>query len=106
MKALQIPSWLSAGVLERYHAGASHLFLLHGNVRDLHVFGGDWVPLREGLERLTRRRAVVATYDVSSGLAFPDADREKALRKALGLKGLLPADPARALVVLDAVLTT
>ena len=106
MKSLQVPSWLSAGVLERYHAGASHLFLLHGNVRDLHAFGGDWVPLGEGLERLTRRRAVVATYDVSSGLAFPDADREKALRKALGLKGVLPADPARALVVLDALLTT
>ena len=106
MRSLQVPSWLSAGVLERYHAGASHLFLLHGNVRDLHPFGDDWVPLVEGLKRLTRRREVVVTYDVSSGLAFPDAEREKALRKALGLRGVLPADPARALVVLDALLTT
>lgn len=106
MRWLQVPSWLAAGVLERYHAGASHLFLLHGNVRDLHPFGEEWVPLVEGLKRLTRRRDVVVTYDVSSGLAFPEPQHEKALRKALGLKGLLPADPARALVVLDALLTT
>lgn len=106
MRSLQIPSWLASGVLERYHAGASHLFLLHGNVRDLHPFGEGWVPLAEGLKLLTRRREFVATYDVSSGLAFPDAEREKALRKALGLKGLLPSDPARALIVLDALLTT
>jgi SpoVK/Ycf46/Vps4 family AAA+-type ATPase len=106
MRWLQVPSWLGAGVLERYHAGASHFFLLHGNVRDLHPFGEAWVPLVEGLKRLTRRRDIVVTYDVSSGLAFPDAEREKALRRALGLKGLLPADPARALVVLDALLTT
>jgi AAA+ superfamily predicted ATPase len=106
MRALQIPSWLSAGVLERYHAGASHLFLLHGNVRDLQSFGEGWVPLAEGLKLLTRRREFVVTYDVSSGLASPDAEREKALRNALGLKGPLPADPARALVVLDALLTT
>jgi SpoVK/Ycf46/Vps4 family AAA+-type ATPase len=106
MRWLQVPSWLTAGVLERYHAGASHLFLLHGNVRDLHPFGERWVTLVEGLKLLTRRRELVVTYDVSSGLAFPDAEHEKALRKALGLRGLLPADPARALVVLDALLTT
>jgi ATP-dependent 26S proteasome regulatory subunit len=106
MRWLRVPSWLAAGVLERYHAGASHFFLLHGNVRDLHPFGEEWVPLVEGLKRLTRRRDIVVTYDVSSGLAFPETGHEKALRKALGLKGLLPADPARALVVLDALLTT
>ena len=85
MKWSRVPSWLATGVLDRYHAGASHLFLLHGNVRDLHPFGEEWVPLVEGLKLLTRRRDVVVTYDVSSGLAFPDAQHEKALRKALGL---------------------
>jgi len=106
MRSLRVPAWLSAGVLERYLAGASHLFLLHGNVRDLHPFGQDWLPLADGLKRLTRRRPFVVSYDVSSGLTFPDAEREKAARKALGLKGALPADPARALVVLDALLAT
>ena len=106
MKALRIPSWLALGVLERYHAGASHLFLLHGNVRDVHPFGRDHVPLAEGLRRLAARRPVAVSYDVSSGLTFPDADREKAFRKALGLKtGAIPSDPARALILLDALLT-
>jgi AAA+ superfamily predicted ATPase len=103
MKDLRVPSWLTAGLLERYHSGASHLFLLHGNVRDVHPFGPAFVPLAEGLRRLASRRPIAVSYDVSSGLSFPDAEREKAFRKALGLKGALPADPARALVVLDAL---
>ena len=77
MNELRVPSWLAAGVLERYQAGASHLFLLHGNVRDVHPFGPDFVPLTEGLRRLSRRRPLAVTYDVSSGLGirvvrFPD----------------------------------
>jgi AAA+ superfamily predicted ATPase len=107
LNALRIPAWLAKGVLERYHSGASHLFLLHGNVRDVHPFGRDHVPLAEGLRRLAARRSVAVSYDVSSGLTFPDGEREKAFRKAMGLKtGALPSDPARALILLDALLTT
>jgi AAA+ superfamily predicted ATPase len=107
MKGLRVPAWLAKGVLERYHAGASHLFLLHGNIRDVQPFGDAYVPLAEGLRRLAARRQVLASYDVSSGLTFPDAEREKAFRKALGLKaGPLPSDPARVFILLDALLTT
>jgi AAA+ superfamily predicted ATPase len=98
---VRVPAWLTAGILDRYHAGASHLFLVHGNVRDVHPFGPTFVPIAEGLRRLGARRPIAVSYDVSSGLVFPDAEREKAFRKALGLKGALPSDPARALVVLD-----
>jgi AAA+ superfamily predicted ATPase len=101
MKDIRVPAWLTSGMLERYHSGASHLFLLHGNVRDVHPFGAAFVPLAEGLRRLASRRTIAVSYDVSSGLSFPDVEREKAFRKALGLKGPLPADPARALVILD-----
>lgn len=106
MKALRTPPWLRP-ILERYQAGASHLFLLHGNVRDRHPFGLDYVPLAEGLRALCARRAVVVSYDISSGLSFPDAAREKEFRRAIGLKtGALPADPSRALVLLDALLSS
>ncbi len=107
MKALRIPSWLDKGVLERYHAGASHLFVLHGNVRDLHGFGEDFVPLAEGLRELLERRTVMVSYDVSTGLAFPDPAREKAFRRVLGIKAPhLPSDPSRAMIVLDALVTS
>ncbi|HUG53941.1 MAG TPA: ATP-binding protein [Vicinamibacteria bacterium] len=106
MKEVRVPAWLAHGVIERYHAGASHLFLLHGNVRDVHPFGPSFHPLAEGLRRLTARRRVAVSYDVSSGLVFADGGGEKAMRKALGLKGALPADPARAFVVLDALVTS
>ena len=40
------------------------------------------------------------------GFTFPDAAREKAFRKALGLKGPIPQDIPRAMALLDALLTT
>ncbi len=104
---LRVPAWARTRLLDRYHSGGSHLFLLHGNVRDVHGFGADEVPLGEGLRRLAARRPIVAGYDVSAGFSFPDHAREKAFRKALGLKqGALPMDPARAMALLDALLTT
>ena len=107
MKALRVPAWLGPAVLDRYHSGASHLFLLHGNIRDVHPFGAHYVGISDGVRRLADRRAVVVSYDVAGGLTFPDAAREKAFRKALGLKaGPLPTDPVRALILLDALLST
>jgi hypothetical protein len=107
VKALRAPSWLTTGVLERYHSGASHLFLLHGNVKDAYPVGDAFRPLGDALRRLADRRPIVVSYDLAAGLTFPDAAREKAFRKALGLKtGALPSDPARALVVLDALLSS
>jgi SpoVK/Ycf46/Vps4 family AAA+-type ATPase len=106
MKALQLPAWLAKGVVERYQSGGSHLFLLHGNVRDLQPFGEEYLPLGEGLARLAGRRAVVVSYDVSSGLSFPDKEREATFRRVLGIKArILPSDPTQALFVIDALLS-
>src|SRR6266446_4389842 len=102
MKALLAPAWLRTGVLARYHSGASHLFLLHGNVRDVQAIGADYLPLADGLRRLAARRPVLVSYDVSQGLAFPDAAREKEFRKVLGLKaGPLPSAPASVAIVIE-----
>ncbi|HEY7510971.1 MAG TPA: ATP-binding protein [Vicinamibacteria bacterium] len=107
LDALRVPPWARKGILDRYQAGASHVFLLHGNVRDLFGFGADDVPLAEGLRRLAAQRPVLVSYDVSAGLTFPDAERQKAFRRALGMKsGPLPADATRALTLIDALLTT
>jgi SpoVK/Ycf46/Vps4 family AAA+-type ATPase len=103
---LRVPAWLQKGVLDRYQAGASHVFLLHGNVRDLHGIGAEDVPLADGLRRLAAQRPIVVSYDVSAGLTFPDAERQKAFRKALGFKGALPPDAARALTLVDALVTS
>jgi transitional endoplasmic reticulum ATPase len=106
MRDLRVPEWLLPA-LERYHAGASHLFLLTGNVRDVHPFGVDHFPLADGLRRLVGRRAIVASYDISSGLTFPDTARQRAFRGALGLRtGASPSDPARVLLLLDALLSS
>jgi len=107
LRAVRVPAWLQSAVLDRYHSGASHLFLLHGNIRDVHPFGADYVGISDGIRRLADARAIVVSYDVGGGLSFPDGAREKAFRKALGLKaGPLPADPVRALILLDALLST
>ena len=107
MKALRAPAWMQDGVLARYHSGASHLFLLHGNVRDLQPVGLEYLPMAEALRRLSGRRPVLVSYDVSQGISFPDAGRERELRRVLGLrKGPLPSDPGRALVLLDALLAS
>jgi AAA+ superfamily predicted ATPase len=104
VKDVRVPEWLRAAVLERYHSGASHMFLLHGNIKDVHPFGAGYAPLAAGLGRLSARRPYAVAYDPASGLRFPDAEREKNARKALGLKGALPADAPRALAILDALL--
>ena len=80
MKALRVPAWLRRGVLDRYHAGASHLFLLHGNVRDLHPFGDDVRAARgRAAARWRARRRSSCPTTSSAGLVFPGRAREKAL---------------------------
>jgi AAA+ superfamily predicted ATPase len=105
VKSLRLPPWLKTGVVDRYQSGASHFFVLHGNVRDVHPFGADYLPLADGLRRLLARRPLVVSFDVSQGLSFPDAARQKEFRRVLAWKSALPSDPARALTLLDALLS-
>jgi len=71
----QLPSWAEE-LRNRYLAGEASMFLVHGNVRDLHCWTGDdgtqeWLGLRGFLERfLDRTRDVIAYYNVSQGLQF------------------------------------
>ena len=94
-------------MLERYQSGASHLFLLHGNVRDVHPFGEEFVPLANGLAALFAQRPYVVSYDVSSGPRVPGpGPREGASRRPRHQAGRCRLIPARALIVLDALLNS
>ena len=98
MTSPALPSW-AATLRDRYLAGESSLFLLHGNVRDLVPWSAgaqtEWVDLRTFLERfLARTRDVVAYYNVSQGLLFPDAGHEKRFRRTADARRLLDGQPA------------
>lgn len=88
-----LPTW--AGLLrDRYLAGESSFFLLHGNVRDLQPWEVDgrveWVDLKTFLQRfLARTRDVVAYYNVSQGLSFADKVQEKRFRTSVNARRLL-----------------
>lgn len=85
---MTMPSWVLE-LRDRYLAGEASLFLLHGNVRDVHPWVDangrtHWLDLGRFLERfLGRTRDVVASYDVSQGLTFPSHDHEKLFRAAI-----------------------
>lgn len=94
-----LPSWADA-LRSRYLAGESSVFLLHGNVRDLHRWvDADGVtrhvPLRELLTRfLGRNKDLVVHYDVSEGLQAATAAQLTAFRRAVNARRLLDGRPS------------
>ncbi len=65
-----LPSW-SAELVELYESGAASQFILHGNVADLHLTGGD-KPRLDTLEAYLKENLlgkfdVVLAYDVGNG---------------------------------------
>ncbi|MCP4809623.1 MAG: ATP-binding protein [Proteobacteria bacterium] len=86
----ELPSWAQE-LRQRYLAGEASMFLLHGNVRDLFPWDGAdgtrYVPLREFLERfLSRSKDIVAYYNCSEGIEFPEPEMESRFKKAVNLK--------------------
>src|SRR5688572_23100217 len=83
-----LPPWATE-LRGRYLAGEASLFLLHGNVRDLHCWQDDkrqrtWVDLRTFLDNfLARTRDIVAYFNVSQGLQFDDASHGKMFRTVI-----------------------
>jgi len=100
-----LPVWAER-LRDRYVAGASSLFVLHGNIHDLVPWKDGWVTLRQFLTgMLSRTKEVVAFYDVASGLQFADKSMEPPFRLAVNarrqlqgraqLPEALPRDPYR-----------
>jgi ATP-dependent 26S proteasome regulatory subunit len=75
------------------------MFLVHGNVRDVQAWDtGDgsvvWIDLRRFLENfLGRTRDIVAYYDISQGLCFPDRANEQRFSKAIDLARMVEGRP-------------
>ena len=83
-----LPGW-AADLRDRYLSGEASLFLVHGNVRDLHpwrVDGGvEYLTLRAFLERfLARIRALLASVEKSFEAAFDWPDRSDAMQASNG----------------------
>jgi transitional endoplasmic reticulum ATPase len=93
----RLPGWANE-LRDRYLAGEASLFLVHGNVRDIHPWDpGDgkteWVDLRAFFERfLGRTRDIVATYNLAQGVLFPDKLHEKRFKRAIDVKRALQGD--------------
>lgn len=113
----RLPGWAEE-LRQRYLAGESSLFLVHGNVRDLYGWETDdgtmeWVSLREFLERfLSRHKDIVAYYNVSEGLEFPMAGMEerfvRAVNRGEGVRHVpgqpLPRTPDAVLPLLESLI--
>ena len=110
-----LTSWANS-LRNRYLSGEASLFLLHGNVRDLHPWTDDsgqthWVDLRTYLERfLERTRDVVAYYNVSQGLGFTQRAHEHRFRSIVDARrmargasklGALPTTSAEVIPVVE-----
>lgn len=94
-----LPGWAEE-LKERYLAGESSMFLLHGNTRDVFPWTEDdgsvrHVGLREFLERfLSRSKDIVLTYNVSEGVGFPDkAMRGRCLNVVNARRALRGSEP-------------
>lgn len=115
MSTQKLPAWADE-LRDRYIAGEASLFLLHGNVRDLHPWYNDdgsvqWLDLRAFLEAfLGRTRDIVAYYNVSQGLCFSQRVHERAFQSTVDaqrmLRGedklaLMPRTPTSAIPVIE-----
>lgn len=115
----KLPAWAEE-LRSRYMASESSMFLLHGNVRDLHCWReGDnppeWLDLRAFLEKfLERTRDVVAYYNVSQGLQFAQKNHGRLFRTIVDGRrasrgeeklGALPVAAAETIPVIEDLIT-
>jgi len=103
-----IPEWFNE-IAQKWQAGISHIFLLHGNTGDT-VDGIHTVQDTLVASGLCAGRDAVILYDRSSGITFPLASHRQAFYQAIGLDApaeeddMLPRDPVGAFRLIEQVL--
>ena len=115
-----IPPW-AEDLKTRYLSGEASLFVVHGNVRDLHPYGPSeaelgYVSMRGFFESfLGRTKEIVTYYNISQGLVFPDKAHQRRFDSALTARRMLdgqeallvpPKDPGQAIPVIEQLITT
>ena len=118
MSEMTLPAWATE-LRNRYLAGEASLFLIHGNVRDLHAWTVDgettYVDIRGFLEEFLRRtRDVVAYHNVSQGMQFGEAGHRRLFKSIVDGKRMargeskldtLPATATGAIPVFEDLIT-
>lgn len=84
-----LPNWFTEGVVSRFQAGISSVFLLHGDITCLlpNPNGDDeprwpYIPLQELFARIFDEREMVIFYNIATGMRFLKPEMEKEFRKA------------------------
>ena len=114
-----IPPWANE-LRFRYLSGEASLFIVHGNVRDLHVYGQSdairsYVPLRTFFDLfLGRTKDIVSYYNISQGLGFPDNAHQRRFEGAMTTRRMLdgqeplltmPKAPGVAIPIIEQLIT-
>lgn len=108
----RLPSW-AAEMARKYYAGEASHFLLHGNIYDLFLSKGEYIGLRDFLQRELLGNKRVVFYNRSEGIQFGSEEARKdflgrlRVLDPLAAKSkleALPADPIRALPMIEGYL--
>ncbi|MBI5152852.1 MAG: ATP-binding protein [Parcubacteria group bacterium] len=100
-----LPGWFTEGIVSRFRAGISSVFLVHGDVTCLVPNpNGEtepkypYIPLQELFARVFDEREMVIFYNIATGMRFLRPDMEKEFRKIaeLGNSEETPKDPVAA----------
>ncbi len=88
-----LPTWFTEGVADRFKAGISHVFILHGDITCLvpnpyAETEKQWpyIPLNELLSRVFDEREMVIFYNIAAGPRFLTSEMEKTFRKMAELE--------------------
>ena len=88
-----IPKWFLNGIVSRFKAGISSVFILHGDITCLvpNPYADTetqwpYIPLNEFLSRVFDERGMVIFYNIASGPRFLVPEMEKTFRKMTELE--------------------
>lgn len=72
-----LPRWAQQ-MRHRYEGGVASVFCLHGNIRDMQFFNGQFLPLKQFIVRaFTGGKELVLFYSIREGVAFADPKMEQ-----------------------------